>query len=97
MLLFLENIEKKTDCAWELQTCYLMATVPGFPGGSDGEESICNSGELDLIPGLGRPPGERNGLPIPVFLPREFHGQRSLVGYGPWGCKESYTTEQLTH
>ena len=32
----------------------------------------------------------------PVFLPGELHGQRSLVGYGPWGCKESYMTQQLT-
>ena len=31
-----------------------------------------------------------------VFLPGEFQGQRSLVGYSPWGCKESDTTEQLT-
>ena len=31
----------------------------------------------------------------PVFLPGESHGQRSLVGYSPWGCKESDTTEQL--
>ena len=30
-----------------------------------------------------------------VFLPGESHGQRTLVGYSPWGCKESYTTEQL--
>ena len=32
----------------------------------------------------------------PVFLPGEFHGQRSLVGYGPRGHKESDTTKQLT-
>ena len=32
----------------------------------------------------------------PVFLPRESHGQKSLSGYNPWGCKESDTTEQLT-
>ena len=31
----------------------------------------------------------------PVVLPREFHRQRSLVGYSPWGHKESDTTEQL--
>ena len=31
----------------------------------------------------------------PVFLPGEFHGQRSLVGYSPWGRKESDMTEQL--
>ena len=34
--------------------------------------------------------------PIPVFLPGEFHGQRSLAGYTPWGPKESDTTERLT-
>ena len=35
-------------------------------------------------------------LPTPVFLPGESHGQRSLVGYSPWGPKESDTTERLT-
>ena len=48
-----------------------------------------------LISGLGKSPG-RNWQPTPVFLPGEFHGQRSLVGYSPWGCKESDTTELLT-
>ena len=33
--------------------------------------------------------------PTPVLLPGKSHGQRSLVGYTPWGCKESDTTEQL--
>ena len=35
-------------------------------------------------------------LPIPVFLPGEFHWQRSLPGYSPWGCKELDVTEWLT-
>ena len=35
------------------------------------------------IPGWGRAPGGRHGKPTPVFLPRESHGQKSLVGYGP--------------
>ena len=35
-------------------------------------------------------------LPIPVFLPGESHGQRRLVGYSSWGCKDSDMTEQLT-
>ena len=30
-----------------------------------------------------------------IFLPGEFHGQRSLVGYSPWSCKESHSTERL--
>ena len=37
----------------------------------------------------------RKWQPTPVLLPGKFHGQRSLVGYSPWGCKESDTTEQL--
>ena len=36
----------------------------GFPGGSDGEESVCSVGDLDSIPGLGRSPGEGNGYPL---------------------------------
>ena len=42
-----------------------------------------------LIPGLGRSPGEGNGNPLQYFLPGKFHEQRSLLGYSPWGCKES--------
>ena len=36
----------------------------GFPGGSDGKESVCNAGDLGSIPGLGRSPGEGNGNPL---------------------------------
>ena len=35
--------------------------------------------------------------PSPVFLPGESHGQRSLVGYSPWGLKGSDTTEVTEH
>ena len=41
-------------------------------------------------------PWRREWLPTLVFLPGKFHGQRSLVGYSPWGHKESDMTEQLT-
>ena len=50
-------------------------------GGSDGKESACSAGDLGSITGVGRSPGEGNGTP--VFLPGEFHGQRSLAGYSP--------------
>ena len=40
-------------------------------------------------------PLEKGWQPTPVFLPEEFHEQRSLAGYSPWGCKELDTTEQL--
>ena len=66
----------------------------GFPGGSEGKAFACNTGDPSSIPGLGRSPGE--GMqPTPVFLPGKSHGQRSLVGYSPWGRKESDTTERL--
>ena len=41
-------------------------------------------------------PGRRKWLHTPLFLPGEFHGQRSMVGYSPWGHKELDMTEQLT-
>ena len=66
-----------------------------FPGGSDGKASVCNVGDLGSIPGSGRSPGEGNGQSTPVLLPGKSHGQRSLVGYSPWGHKELDTTELL--
>ena len=47
-------------------------------------------------PWVGKIPWSRKWQPIPVSLPGESHGQRSLVGYSLWGHKESDTTEQLT-
>ena len=64
----------------------------GLPGGSDGKESACNAD-----PWIGKVPWRREWQPtLPVFLPGEFHGQRSLEGYSPCGHKESDTTGQLT-
>ena len=57
-------------------------TSVGFPGGSDDKESACNAGDLGLIPGSGRSPGEGNGYPFKVVLPGKFHGQRRLSVYG---------------
>ena len=45
-----------------------------------------------MIPGLGRSSGVGHGNP----LPGESHGQRSLAGYSPWGCKELDMTEGLS-
>ena len=64
----------------------------GFPGGSDAKESACSAGDQGSISGSGRSLGE-GFFSIPDVLPGEFHGQRSLVGYSPWGRKESDTTE----
>ena len=50
-----------------------------------------DTGDVGLIPGLGRSPGVGSGN-SPAFLPGESHGQRSLVGYSSWGRKVSDTT-----
>ena len=66
----------------------------GFPGGSVGKESAYNLGDLDLIPGSGRSPGGGHGNLLQYSSLENPHGQKSLVGYTPWGHKESDTTEQ---
>ena len=60
----------------------------------DGKASAYNEGDPGSIPGLGRSPG-RKWQATPVLLPGKSHRQRSLVGYSPWGRKESDTTERL--
>ena len=54
------------------------------PGDTDGKEYACNAGD----------PGSKWAWqPTLVFFSGEFHGQRSLVGYSPWGRKELDTAE----
>jgi len=47
------------------------------------------------VQGVGKIPWRRKWQPTPVLLPGKSHGQRSLLGYSPWGHKESDTTEWL--
>ena len=66
----------------------------GFPGGSDGKESACKAGDLGLIPGLGRSPGEGNGNP------HQYSCLENPMDRGAWrvqsmGSQESDMTEQL--
>ena len=68
----------------------------GFPGGSNSKGSAWNVGDLGLILVVGKIPWRKEWHPTPVFLPGEFHGQKSLVGYSPWGRKESDMTESLS-
>ena len=60
--------------------------------GSAGKESTCNVGDLGLVPGLGRSPGEGKGYPL------QYSGLENSMDcmYSPWGCKKSDTTEQLS-
>ena len=61
-----------------------------------GKESSCNAGDLGSVPGLGRSPGGGHGKPLQYSSLENSHGQRSLVGYSPWGHKESDMIEQLS-
>jgi len=54
----------------------------------------CRRGGFD--PWVRKIPWRREWQLIPVFLPGESHGQRSLAGYSPWGRKELDMAEQLT-
>ena len=67
----------------------------GFPGGSEGKESVCNAGDLGSIPGSGRFPGEGYGNPLKYSCLG--NPMDRGVWRAPWGCKESDRTERLTH
>ena len=70
----------------------------GLPGGSVVKNPPANAGDMGLIPGWGRSPGEdpleKEWEPVPVFLPGKSAGQRSLVGYIHRVAKESGMTKQ---
>ena len=70
--------------------------VPCFPGGASGEKAIpqgrrCKRHGFD--PWVGKMPWRRARPPAPVLLSGESHGQRSLMSYSPWGCKDLDITD----
>ena len=68
----------------------------GFPGGSV-VKNLPAVQETGFDSWVRKIPWRRKWQPTPGFLPGESHGQRSLVGYSPWGCKESDTTEWISN
>ena len=71
----------------------------GFPGGTVVKSPPTNAKRhrrCRFSPWFGKKPWEREWLLTPEFLPGEFHGQRSMAGYSPWGHKELDVAEQLT-
>ena len=89
----------------EIRFLYL---ITGLPWWLSGKESPCqwrrlrkrgyegDSRNMSLIPWIRKIPWRRKWQPTPVFLLGESYGQRNLVGYSPWGHKESEMTEQLS-
>ena len=73
-----------------------MVFSESFLGGAVVKNLPANAGDArdkGLIPEWGRSPGEGSGNPLQLFLPGESHGQRSLVSYSIWICKELDMTE----
>ena len=68
----------------------------GLPRWHSGKESACPCSRCRFDPWAGKIPRRRKWQSAPVFLPGKSHGQRNLVDYSSWGCKESDTTEH-TH
>ena len=66
-------------------------TIMGFPCGSGGKESICNAGDLGLIPGLGRSPGEGKGYPL------QYSGLENSMGCIAYGVAKSQTRLSKFH
>jgi len=75
---------------------YFIITINGLPWWFRWKRICLQCRRLEFDLWVGKIPWRREWLPTLVFLPGEFHGQRNLVGYSPWDCKESDTTEQIT-
>ena len=70
---------------------FIISSLGGFPGSSDGKESACDAGDLGSIPGLGRSPGRGNSIPL----------QYSCLGECPWaeepGGLQSMGLQRIGH
>ena len=73
---------------WNTRTSYYLRFIKDFPGGSDGKPSVYDMGDLGLIPGLGRFPGEGNGNPLQYSCLENTMVGGAWSGYCPWGHKD---------
>ena len=75
---------------WEFITSKL-----GFPEDTSAKESTSQYKRCGVSPWVCKIPWRRKWHPTPVFLPGYTHGQRRLLGFSPWGCKEQQRAEHL--
>ena len=95
-----QNLIEENGVINQLRVAMRMEEVDKFEvaGGSGGRESTYKGGDLVLIPGLGRSPGGGPSNPLQYScLENPSHGQRSLVGYSPWGHKGLDRLSDSTH
>ena len=91
-------LKKKTPFPFLIPLIMLIDNI-GLPRWLSGKESACQCRKHrrhGFDPQVGKIPWRRKWQPAPIYSPSKLHGQRSLVGYSPWGCKKSGTTERLT-
>ena len=90
---------------WYLRVCFFILfywSIVAFPvvkKKKNKKKTACHckrAKRRGFDPWVGKILWSRKWQSTPVLLPGKFHGQRSLVGYSPWGCKESGMTEQLS-
>ena len=94
----IQELVKREQCStppmWNTQALHYTQNIfltnlywkLGFPGGTNGKEPACQCRRhkrCGFDHWAGKIPWRKIWQPTPVFLPRESHGQRSLVGYGP--------------
>ena len=80
-----------------LTSFYLIDIRLGLPWWLSGKEPTCQCGRHGFNPWVRKIPWRKTWQPTPVFLPGKSHGQRSLMGYSPWGHKrvrQDLATEQ---
>ena len=87
---------KDSDTTEWFSHIYLSISHLSSSCGSAGKESVCNVGDLGLIPDLGISPRGRHDNPLHYSCLENPHGQRSLVGYSPWNYRESDTAQHST-
>ena len=77
-----------------IQLCFLWASLV-----TQMVKNVPSVQETSFDPWIRKIPWRRKWLPTQVLLPGEFHGQRSLVDYSPWGCRvrHDWVTSTLTH
>ena len=74
----------------------MYCQTSGLPWWLSGKEPACQCRRPGFDPWVRKISWTKKWQLTPIFLSGEFHGQRSLEGYIPWGHKELDTTEQLT-
>ena len=77
--------------------CCTLDTKSGLPWWLHGKQPACQRRRCRrrrFDPWVGKIPWRRKWQPTPIFFPGKFHGQRRLVGYCPWDCRELDMTER---